>query len=201
MPFFFFFFKTCLLVTWDTLKPLILLLTQILAVNCLVKKWSEGAFLLLKCLQLLMKHAGRNGGRTSRVSPEWPPLSRPTVLVSLLLQRGGYLFLHQPQLVAQVAVGFHEMLDFGLRGRERVLHLQVLLHCDGAVGEVWVQALLGKAVVMDNWSRQQTSGSRGSRERTVRVGVLAGGRWHHVTLVLLLEGSSWSVSSSDATLS
>lgn len=71
-----------------------------------------------------------------------PPRSGPPVLVTLLLQRGGYLFLHQPQLVAQVAVGFHEVLDLSFRGRERVLHLHVFLHSDGAVGEVRVQALL-----------------------------------------------------------
>lgn len=62
-----------------------------------------------------------------------PSVRPPRVLVTLLLQRGGYLFLHQPQLVAQVAVGFHEVLDLRFRGRERVLHLHVFLHSDGAV--------------------------------------------------------------------
>lgn len=42
-----------------------------------------------------------------------PPQSGTPVLVILLVQRGGYLFLHQPQLIAQVVVGFHEVLDLG----------------------------------------------------------------------------------------
>lgn len=65
----------------------------------------------------------------------------PPLLVILLVQRSGYLFLHEPQLIAQAAVSSHELLDLGLRGSERGFHLYVFLHCDGAVGEVRVQAL------------------------------------------------------------
>lgn len=62
-----------------------------------------------------------------------PPSVRPPVLVILLVQHGGYLFLHQPQLVAQVVVGFHEVLDLGFRGGQRIFHLHVFLHSNGAV--------------------------------------------------------------------
>lgn len=84
-----------------------------------------------------------------------PPSFRPPVLVILLLRGGGYLFLHQPQLVAQVAVGFHEMLDLGLRGRERVFHLHVFLHSNGAIWEVRVQALLERGVKRVKESRER----------------------------------------------
>lgn len=70
-----------------------------------------------------------------------PPSVRPPVLVILLVQRGGYLFLHQPQLITQVAVGFHKVLDLGFRGRECIFHLHVFVHSNGAIGEVRVQAL------------------------------------------------------------
>lgn len=63
------------------------------------------------------------------------------MLVISLWRRGRYLFLHQPQLVAQVVVGFQQVLDLGFGHGQFVLHLDVLLHCDGAVGEVRVQAL------------------------------------------------------------
>lgn len=66
------------------------------------------------------------------------------MLVILLWRGGGYLFLHQPQLVAQVVVGFQQVLDLCLGHRQFVLHLDVLLHGDGAVGEVRVQALRGR---------------------------------------------------------
>lgn len=66
--------------------------------------------------------------------PLRPPTSVQTpVLVILLGDHDGYLFLHQPQLVTQVVVSFHEVLDLCFGGRERVFHLQVLLHSDGAV--------------------------------------------------------------------
>lgn len=83
-------------------------------------------------------HTGQEKSSADRCGP---PSVRPPVLVILLVERGGYLFLHQPQLIAQVVVGFHEVLDLGLRGRERVFHLHVFMHSDGAVGEVRVQAL------------------------------------------------------------
>lgn len=71
-----------------------------------------------------------------------PPTHTPTlVLVISLWRRGRYLFLHQPQLVAQVVVGFQQVLDLGFGHGQFVLHLDVLLHGDGAVGEVRVQAL------------------------------------------------------------
>lgn len=67
-----------------------------------------------------------------------PPSVRPPVLVILLVQRGGYLFLHQPQFITQVAVGFQKVLDLGFRGRECSFHLHVFLHSNGAIGEVGV---------------------------------------------------------------
>lgn len=66
------------------------------------------------------------------------------MLVILLWRGGRYLFLHQPQLVAQVVVGFQQVLDLGFGHGQFVLHLDVLLHGDGAVGEVRVQALRGR---------------------------------------------------------
>lgn len=75
-----------------------------------------------------------------------PPSVRPPVLVILLVQRGRYLFLHQPQLITQVAVGFHKVLDLGFRGRECVFHLHVFLHSNGAIWEVRVQALRRRGV-------------------------------------------------------
>lgn len=67
-----------------------------------------------------------------------PPSVRPRVLVILLVERGGYLFLHQPQLITQVVVGFHEVLDLGFRGRKCIFHLHVFLHSNGAIREVRV---------------------------------------------------------------
>ena len=58
------------------------------------------------------------------------------------MQFSWYLFLHEPQLVAQVCVDSHQLLDLGLGETQRVLHLLELLHADGSVGEVRVQALL-----------------------------------------------------------
>lgn len=78
--------------------------------------------------------------------PLWPPLSPALVLVTLLVLGGRYLFLHQPQLITQVAVGFHKVLDLGFWGREGVLHLHVFLHSNGAVWEVRVKALLKRVV-------------------------------------------------------
>lgn len=70
-----------------------------------------------------------------------PLLVRPSMLVILRVERGGYLFLHEPQLITQTVVCFHELLDFCFRGREGGFHLQVFLHSDGSVWEVRVQAL------------------------------------------------------------
>lgn len=58
-----------------------------------------------------------------------------------LVQHGRYLFLHEPQLIAQVVVGFHEVQDLGFGGGERVFQIHVFLHGDGTVGEVRVQTL------------------------------------------------------------
>ena len=58
------------------------------------------------------------------------------------MQFSGYLFLHEPQLIAQVCVDFHQLLDLGLGKTQRVLHFLELLHADWPVGEVRVQALL-----------------------------------------------------------
>lgn len=121
--------------------------------------------------------------------PLWPPLGPALVLVTLLVQRGRYLFLHQPQLITQVAVGFHKVLDLGFRGREGVLHLHVFLHSNGAVWEVRVKAL---------WKGGVKRWNAGTKRETV-----SSLKYSHDTLVLspLLDGRSWSVSSSDATLS
>lgn len=47
-----------------------------------------------------------------------------------------HLALHHPQLLAQVAVDFEQLLYFGLRCSEGALHLHELLHGDRSVGEV-----------------------------------------------------------------
>lgn len=80
-----------------------------------------------------------------------PPSPNPVLVVllvvtggcwRLLVQVSGYLFLHEPQLITQVCVDFHQLLDLGLGDRQRVLHFLELLHGDWSVGEVRVQALL-----------------------------------------------------------
>lgn len=72
-----------------------------------------------------------------------PPLPlRPPMLVILLVARVGYLFLHQPQLIVEVVVDFHELLDLSFRGRESVFHLHVFLHRNGTIRQVRVKALL-----------------------------------------------------------
>lgn len=50
--------------------------------------------------------------------------------------RFAHLALHHPQLLAQVAVDFEQLLYFGLRCSEGALHLHELLHCDRSVREV-----------------------------------------------------------------
>lgn len=87
---------------------------------------------------LILQHSipvqiARTGQEKSSADHCGPPSVRPPVLVILLVERGGYLFLHQPQLVAQVVVGFHKVLDLGFGGGERVFHLHVFMHSDGAV--------------------------------------------------------------------
>ena len=58
-----------------------------------------------------------------------------------------HLALQPAQLVAQAVVHLHQLLHLGLGGRQSLLHLQVLLQCDGAVREVGgVHALRGEGL-------------------------------------------------------
>lgn len=47
-----------------------------------------------------------------------------------------YLFLKSPQLLAQVVVDFHELLDFGLRRSQGFLHLQIFLQRDRSIRKI-----------------------------------------------------------------
>lgn len=75
-------------------------------------------------------HTGQEKSSADRCGPPsgWHP-----VLVILWVELGGYLFLHEPQLITQVVVGFHELLDLGFGGRECIFHLHVFLHSNGAI--------------------------------------------------------------------
>lgn len=90
-----------------------------------------------------LDHTGQEKSSADRCGP---PSVRPPVLVILLVEHGGYLFLHQPQLIAQVVVGFQKVLDLGFRSRERRLHLHVLMDSNRPVGELRVLALLDRGV-------------------------------------------------------
>lgn len=86
-------------------------------------------------------HTGQDKCSADPLCPPPPFLVRPLVLVILLGECSGYLFLHQSQLIAQAVVGFHELLDLGFRGRECVLHFNEFLHSYRAIRLVRVQAL------------------------------------------------------------
>lgn len=94
------------------------------------------------------------------------PLCPPSVLVSLLVQLCRYLFLHQPQLITQVVVDFHELLDLCFRGRESVFHLHEILYSNRFVWLVRVQALLGR-----EWRIKKTSNIRGGRHSWPMMGL------------------------------
>lgn len=68
-----------------------------------------------------------------------------------LLGLGRYLFLHVAQLVAQVAVDLQQLLDLGLGGSQRILHLLELLDGHGAVRQVRVQTLWRPIGVVSFW--------------------------------------------------
>lgn len=146
----------------------------------------------------------RNGERARLGADRRPPSrSKPhQVLVIALAQRGWYLFLHEPQLIAQVVVGFHEVLDLGLGGGERVFQIHVFLHGDGTVGEVRVQTLERRK---KEWRQTATFPPLwiSFNVSLQRAQFLISEYWRLSTLVrsALLDGRSWSVSSSDATLS
>ena len=61
--------------------------------------------------------------------------------IEVSLGLGWYLFLHVAQLVAQVAVDLHQLLDLGLGGGQRALHILELLYGHRAVRQVRVQTL------------------------------------------------------------
>lgn len=103
-----------------------------------------------------------------------------------------HLALQPAQLVAQAVVHLHQLLHFGLGGGQSLLHLQVLLQRDGAVREVGgVHALWGEGISAAIPEPERGAGVRG------RGPVLTLAR----LLREALRSSSWSVSSSEATLS